>query len=149
MIADRIAGGLLLLLAAAYFLLAQSIQEVNITSAIGPRVFPELLAVAMGILGVLLFIVRDKAHEAWNRTEVKDMVVTVLALVAYALLVTPLGYPIATFLFLGGTLAYLIPDHTPRHWIISIAVAAGFSLFTYHLFADGLGIVLPHGPYPF
>lgn len=149
MTADRLAGSLVLLLAATYLLMAHRIAEVNVLSAIGPRVFPYLLAAAFGLLGLLLFASRDRAHEPWSRGELRDLGITVGAMIAYALAINVLGYVVATFAFLTAMLAYLAPDRKPARWWTNLAVAAGFSLVTYHLFTNQLGVVLPRGVYPF
>ncbi len=61
---------------------------------------------------------------------------------AYALLFNPLGYLIATPLFLLSAL-FLMGQ---RHWGWNLAVAALFTLIAYLVFAKVLGVRMPHGP---
>jgi putative tricarboxylic transport membrane protein len=61
---------------------------------------------------------------------------------AYALLFNPLGYLIATPLFLLSAL-FLMGQ---RHWGWNLAVAAIFTLIAYLVFAKVLGVRMPHGP---
>ena len=67
--------------------------------------------------------------------------VFVSLLFAYVLTITPLGYFIATPLFLLGTLGFL--KSTKPHWIAAIAV--GFTAFVYLLFVLFLHMPVPMG----
>ncbi len=63
------------------------------------------------------------------------------ALTAYILTIKPLGYFIATPLYLFGTLVYL--KSTKAYWAIAIAV--GFTIFVYLLFVLFLNLPVPMG----
>ncbi|MBS3979428.1 MAG: tripartite tricarboxylate transporter TctB family protein [Rhodobacteraceae bacterium] len=61
---------------------------------------------------------------------------------AYAALFQPLGYLLATPPFVLAALAAL----DQRRWVPNLAIALGFTLISYAVFAIGLGVRMPHGP---
>jgi hypothetical protein len=66
-----------------------------------------------------------------------------LVSLAYVLTLRPVGYLIGTPLFIIAGLWVL----EQRNWLLSIAVAFGFTLLFYVTFAQGLGVWLPVGPF--
>ena len=60
----------------------------------------------------------------------------------YALVFQPLGYLLATPLFVMAALAVL----RERHWGMMAGVAVGFTLVSYATFAQALGVRVPVGP---
>jgi hypothetical protein len=71
--------------------------------------------------------------------------VALLALVSliYVLTLRPVGYLIGTPLYIMAGLWVL----EQRNWLLNIAVALGFTIFFYAVFAQGLGVWLPVGPF--
>lgn len=61
---------------------------------------------------------------------------------AYAALFNPLGYLIATPLFLMAALAVM----DQRRWGINLVIAVLFTGLAYLVFSRGLGVRMPHGP---
>jgi putative tricarboxylic transport membrane protein len=61
---------------------------------------------------------------------------------AYALLLQPLGYLIATPLFILASLRVL----DQRSWARNLVVALLFTVAAYLVFAMALGVRMPHGP---
>ncbi|WAJ28051.1 tripartite tricarboxylate transporter TctB family protein [Antarcticirhabdus aurantiaca] len=62
---------------------------------------------------------------------------------AYTLTLVPLGFLIATPLYILACLRVL----RQRNWLFNAALALGFTLFFYVVFAQGLGVWLPVGPF--
>jgi putative tricarboxylic transport membrane protein len=65
-------------------------------------------------------------------------------LVAYAYVLDPLGYLIATFLFFAGSSRALGSRQLRR----DVVVAAGLTVVVYFLFTRALGVHLPEGVLP-
>jgi len=63
----------------------------------------------------------------------------------YILLLPPLGFRIATFLFVLSLQVTLEWPRSTKHWLLAIAVAAATSLICYLVFQDYLSLLLPRG----
>ncbi|MHB0776429.1 tripartite tricarboxylate transporter TctB family protein [Halomonas sp. WWR20] len=99
---DRIFGLLMFVLAVAYGWGATQFPEpFGGTEAVGPDTFPKLLAVVLALSSVYL-IVRPDPSNAWpaGRTAL-EMVIAIAVLIAYTLLLEPLGFIVATTLAVG------------------------------------------------
>jgi putative tricarboxylic transport membrane protein len=106
---------------------------------VGPRAFPTVVAVVLGACGLL---VMATPGEPWPRAERRlPGPLTVLAMVAYALLLVPLGFIPATFLLaLAIALAF---GARP----VEAAVAGGVTAPALWLLLDRLlDLPLPRGP---
>jgi len=113
---------------------------------------PFLSGSALGVLGIILGIrsifgksVRPASARLWRGKQWGKVVLTMLALVVYAILLSSLGYLVATFcltLFLFGVVA------RPRLWV-RIASALATSVTTYLVFYLWLGVQLPRGLFGF
>jgi putative tricarboxylic transport membrane protein len=138
-VSDRLTGLALLALAVAYGVTAGGYQAM-IGDPLGPAVFPVALAVALGGLSLYL-IVRPDAEPDWPRGRaLLKQVLTLVAFVAYAYLLEPLGFLVSTFLavvVLGSLLG-------ARLWQAGAAgVAIAVVLFV--TFDTLLGLPLPAG----
>jgi len=67
------------------------------------------------------------------------------SLLAYALLMKPLGFLLCTALFIG----FLLRSVVPQRWPIVIGGAVGTALGAYVIFELWLKTQLPHGPWGF
>ena len=94
---DRLTGLALLALAVAYGVTAGGYQAM-IGDPLGPAVFPIVLAIPLGLLSLYL-IVRPDPEPEWARGRVLlKQVLALVAFVAYAYLLEPLGFLVSTFL---------------------------------------------------
>lgn len=66
-----------------------------------------------------------------------------LLCILYILTFRPLGYLLATPLFIAGALRIL----AERNWLFTISVGLIFTIVFYIIFAQGLGVWLPVGPF--
>jgi putative tricarboxylic transport membrane protein len=138
-VSDRLTGLVLLALAVAYGVAASGYQAM-IGDPLGPAVFPMALAIALGLLSLYL-LVRPGPEPAWPRGRaLLKQVLTLVAFVAYAYLLEPLGFLVSTFLavtVLGCLLgARLLPAG---------AAAVAIAVVLFVLFDSLLGLPLPAG----
>lgn len=117
---------------------------------IGPRIFPLVVGIGFLILG-LLFLLRttlipdndliaevaaESATTDWSTTAL-----TLLSLVAYASLLHPLGYALATAVFFPVVARILGSSHSGRNVLIGLVLG----LAIYLIFTRLLGVRLPAG----
>jgi putative tricarboxylic transport membrane protein len=138
-VSDRLTGLVLLALAVAYGLTAGDYQAM-IGDPLGPAVFPVALAIALGLLSLHL-IARPDAEPDWPRGRaLRKQGLALVAFVAYAYLLEPLGFLLSTFL----AVAAVGPLLGARPWQAGTAgVAIAVVLFV--LFDTLLGLPLPAG----
>jgi putative tricarboxylic transport membrane protein len=113
-------------------------------AAIGPRLFPSLIAFGLLAVGVAVLWQAFFGHVAHERGFELDWLAVALVSAGLLLqmsLVESLGWIIATtLLFVAATLAF-----RERRVLISIAIGLALASSTYWLFNYGLGLSLPIG----
>lgn len=140
MTADRVLGLVLLALAALAFWSAQSLVVPFAADPLGPRGFPSTVALIMGACGVLLLIPRG-AGFAWpDRMSAPPLLIAVMA--AYAFLLVPLGFLIATAL-----LAFGVALLFGARLMAALATGIVTSATLWALFDKLLDLPLPKGPF--
>ena len=113
-------------------------------AAIGPRLFPfliafGLLAVGVGVLWQAFF--GHIAHERGFELDWLAVALVSAGLLLQMFLVESLGWIVATtLLFVAATLAF-----RERRVLISIAIGLALTCLTYWVFNYGLGLTLPVG----
>lgn len=143
---ERVAAAVLLLvgLAGAFEARRLSIGEV---SRPGPGFFPFYLGVALAVVALAL-LARSLARRApaapppgGEPLRRAKAVWTLLAGVAYAFLLEPLGFLVTTFLLLF----FLFTVIEPKRWTTAVALSALTALATWIVFKLWLGVQLPGG----
>jgi putative tricarboxylic transport membrane protein len=138
-VSDRLTGLVLLALAVAYGVTAGGYQAM-IGDPMGPAVFPMALAIALGLLSLYL-VVRPDREPNWPRGRaLLKQVLTLVAFVAYAWLLEPLGFLVSTFLAVV-VLGWLLGARLWQAGAGAIAIAA----VLFVLFDTLLGLPLPAG----
>jgi putative tricarboxylic transport membrane protein len=117
---------------------------------VGPRVFPTVIGVGILVLG-LLFLLRttllldndlvDDVATEEATTDWRTTILSLLSLVAYATLLHPLGYALATALFFPVIGRILGSTRLRRDMIVGMALG----LVIYLAFTRVLGVRLPAG----
>lgn len=137
---DRIAAVVLLLLAVWFGYEAWQFKATFFTDPLGARAIPLAIAVFLVPLAIYLFIraqptVKWPARQAWPA-----LVIAFMTFIAYALLIQPLGFIVATTLFfiVFGRLYHA------KIWHGAVAGIA-FSAVLYIVFVRGLELYLPIG----
>ncbi|MGH8936469.1 MAG: tripartite tricarboxylate transporter TctB family protein, partial [Acidimicrobiia bacterium] len=141
----RLAAGALIAFGVLALMATFAIRQPGGYSPIGPRIFP--LAVSLGLLVFgALFLVRatirpdrelvERAAEEDRATHWPIPGWLGLALVAYALTLQPLGYVVATALFVPASSRIL----GSRSWVRDVVVGAAMALVLYLGFTRFLGV---------
>ena len=137
--------GLVVLGLGLFVAIETSLMEVAASNAaIGPRLFPFLIAFGLLAVGVAVLWQAFFGHIAHERGFELDWLAVALVsggLLLQMFLVESLGWIIATtLLFLAATLAF-----RERRVLISIAIGLALTCLTYWVFNYGLGLSLPIG----
>ena len=143
-IGEAVLGGVVLGLG-LFIAIETSLMEVAASNAaIGPRLFPLLIAFGLLAVGVAVLWQAFFGHIAHERGFKLDWLAVALVsggLLLQMFLVESLGWIIATtLLFLAATLAF-----RERRVLISIAIGLVLTCLTYWVFNYGLGLSLPIG----
>ncbi len=142
--ADLLIGIGLLLFAALYFRESFEITVGFASDKLGPTFFPRLLAAALGAsaLGLIWRSRSDRSDPTpLPPVQIGLLAWTVGVTLAYALLLRPVGFLIATPVYLAGivwTLGY-------RSLAGLSATAVGVTVVLYAVFARALHVLLPTG----
>lgn len=141
---DRIFGLVGLLLAAFFAWSATLIRESFISDPVGPKAFPIIIAVVLGLASLVPLLRPDDAP-AWPTFDrLLEIAIAAAVMVAYALLLPEAGFVIATA-FAAAFLTWRLG--TAPLW--SLVVGASTSIGIYVVFHLILGLSLARGPLGF
>lgn len=142
-----------LLVGLIYTIAAVQLPNASIGSPSAPKIFP--LLVGVFTIGLALVAIAQEfrkqavagqtdASEGFDRETMKQIGLTTLFALIYALIFDRVGYVIATIIFLEGMLFLF---NGLKKWKLNTLVAVIFSVFIYLLFFKVLNVYLP--PLPF
>jgi putative tricarboxylic transport membrane protein len=134
---DRIFGLLMMVLALGYILSATTVRSSFMSDPVGPRVFPYMIG-GVTILCALMMVLRPDPDADWPMGKTfLNLCLALVALIAYALMIKPLGFIIPTIV-VSGILSYQI---NPRPRLAALTgVGLGIGLFVLFKFILGLGL---------
>ncbi|HSA79460.1 MAG TPA: tripartite tricarboxylate transporter TctB family protein [Geminicoccaceae bacterium] len=141
---DRLLGGIAILLALAMIVGAWQIETGPMLDPLGPRTFPIIIAVLLAISSVYLLARPDPEPDWPSRGRVLEIALATVVMIAYALLLEPLGFIIASALAVF-VLCWRLGGGPGTAVVVGIGVA----LLIYVVFHLILGLSLPRGPLPF
>lgn len=134
---DRIFGLFMIVLALGYILSATNIQTSFMSDPVGPRVFPYIVAVVV-ILCSLVMVMRPDPDTEWpGFVMLGKLAIATVVLLAYAMMIRPLGFIIPTVI-VAGILSYMIH---PRPLPAALS-GLGLGIGLYVLFKVILGLGL-------
>ena len=140
-------------IAAVYLVADMSVASVQMSDPVGPRAFPALVGTGLLASGVLLlWQTLRRGREPGNvpaagATPGRPLVLLGVAgwTALYYVAFVPVGYLIATAVYVFGLLAVF----HPRRWAVNTAVTLGLTLACYGTFAKFLRIAMPKGWFGF
>ena len=126
---------------------------------IGPAFYPRVVLSILMLLSVILIALDIRAMRTARAASAATtapaatgsppnyqlVLATFIEFGLYILLLPPLGFRIATFVFVLSLQVTLEWPRSSKHWLLAIAVAAATSLICYLVFQDYLSLLLPRG----
>ena len=152
--ADRVIIAGCFVLALIYFFATSQIPSLEIGDPLGPKAFPYLIGIAL--LGATALLVVEHWKDAKSasaeagksekpdRRHLPVIGVVVVWIAIYFAIFEPLGYILATSIFLIPLMAWF----NRGKWLANVLSAVLFSAGSYVMFA-WLDVTLPHGILPF
>jgi len=151
---DRVILVCTVLIAAVYLYATTLIPSLEIGDPLGPKAFPRLLGVglllAAGMLGMELWAKhktnepQPPASQIFDPGTVKMVACVVVWTAGYYAAFDPLGFIVATTIYLFGMMAWF----NRGKWVANVLTSSLFSIGTYVLFVK-LDVSLPKGVLPF
>ena len=140
-------SGLMLFALALYVGWENRAYPVGTLAEPGPGYLPLLLAIFLGAMGLLIALwgVRSAPLAAMKWTEATRAVVILIVCGVATLALERIGYRLTMIALLVVFLGVV----ERKHWFMVAAVAIGFSLISYAVFATWLRVPLPLGPWGF
>ncbi len=141
---DRVLGGIGILLAAFFIWQATLIELSFISDPVGPRTFPIIIGVALG-LASLAMLIKPDATPSWPAaSRLYEIALAAAVMVAYALLLPELGF-LTTTALAATYLTWRLG--TAPLWAIVTGVLTSVGIFI--VFRVILGLSLARGPFGF
>ena len=137
---DRTLGAACMVVAAGMAWAAHDYAAPISYEPVGPRAFPLLLAVLMGVCGAWLVLRPAQGVSPFSALAWRPLLLTMGAVLGYALLFQWLGFTLATAL-----MAVPVGMAFGGSWQQSLAGGAGLGLSLFLLFDKLLDVVLPTG----
>lgn len=137
---ERAGAALAAVLGIGYFWSALAMPDISIGDPLGPSAFPLLLGALMALLGGSLLVKPAREGSGSMGISVSTGALALL-LGLYGYGIPRLGYPLATFLFLGLASRLL----GERSWLWGLLLSVGISSGVFLLFTTILDIPLPLG----
>lgn len=144
---DRLLASIFLLLTLIYFSETFSLERTLASDVVGPASFPRLLAALGAALAVAYLIQRwrqrediDSRSEGGNILDAVVELSPVIVLVGYVIILEPLGFVPATFLYFSTTMVLL-----GEGWLKSVMYAVIIATLIFTLFYYGLQAPIPTG----
>jgi hypothetical protein len=141
-------GGCAGIMLGAYVLYEGSKMPPDHIMKIGPSFFPGMLASGLILFSSILIIYALLGHSkgkaeaiSFSSTGIQRALVALLAIIAYAVLLVPLGYPLSTLLLVGGIMR-LLGKREPMQLAL---VSLGTTFCVWLIFAKLLKLSMPLG----
>jgi putative tricarboxylic transport membrane protein len=137
---DRITGIVLLIFAIIYGFGATRLKVGFGSGVIGPKDFPIMLAVILGIIALAMMIKTDPNPTWPSLKSWLNLITIVVSFIIYAYLIRILGFILATTL----STAFLSYKFSAKWWQ-ALIVGLSSSLLMYAIFVFGFDLGLPLG----
>lgn len=124
----------------------------NLLGGVGPDFMPKIVAVGLGILGVLQCISggrtmrKDFSGEAEeeDKPEYWRVLATVAAFGVFVFTLEKVGFLIMSIIYLFVQMLILAPKEK-RNYVLFAVISVVFNIVVYYIFRNGLNVILPAG----
>ena len=141
---DRIFGGFGIVLAIFYAWAALQTPDSFLSDAVGPRTFPIVIAVILGLSSAVILL-RPDPEPTWPPlARLAEIAAAAVVMILYAQFLPEAGFVIATALA-SAYLTWRLGTPPVQSLIVGIAIAVGI----YVIFHMVLGLSLARGPLGF
>ena len=141
---DRILGGLGLLLAIFFIWQATLIKESFISDPVGPKVFPIIIGVLVGLSSLAIFFKPDDEPEWPEFSRLFEVGLTIVVMIGYAYALPTAGFVVSTAVA-AAYLSWRLGTPPVKAVIAGAVIAIGIYV-VFHLI---LGLSLARGPWGF
>lgn len=141
---DRIFGIFGVLLAIGFAVAALTIEESFLSDAVGPKGFPLIIAVVLGLSSAVIAVKPDPEPIWPALPRLVEVIAAIVVMILYAQLLPELGFVIATA-FAAGYLSWRLGSSI----IGAVLTGVGTSVGIYVIFHLVLGLSLARGPLGF
>jgi putative tricarboxylic transport membrane protein len=141
---DRILGGVGLLLAAFFIWQATLIKESFISDPVGPKTFPIIIGLLVGLSSLAILLKPDSEPEWPDFSRFFEIGLTVAVMIAYAYALPVAGFVVSTAVA-AGYLSWRLGTPPAKAAFAGIAISVGI----YAVFHLILGLSLARGPWGF
>lgn len=141
---DRILGGLGLLLAAFFIWQATLIKESFISDPVGPKTFPIIIGILVGLSSLAILLKPDEEPEWPEFGRLFEVGLTVAVMIAYAYALPAAGFVVSTAVA-ASYLSWRLGTPPVKAAIAGTVIAIGIYV-VFHLI---LGLSLARGPWGF
>ena len=141
---DRLLGGIMLALALAFIAGAMQIKAAIVFDALGPKSFPIIIGVLLAIASLYPLFRPDPEPDWPPPARAFELVAALGVMVAYALLLEPLGFVVATALA-----AAVLSWRLGASLMVAAVAGVGIAIGIYVVFHLVLGLSLARGPLGF
>jgi putative tricarboxylic transport membrane protein len=148
LVADRVAGGLFMLLGVVSLAEAWRLRPLRMGEVVGDDTFPTLLGLGFLLLGALLvFVIKPQEMKvSWPKGKTAvQMLEAAVAMVVYWLVLPYLGYAISTLLA-GAALFYSVGRY---RWYMCLLGGGLVALTLHYIFVGWLRMPFPVGVFGF
>ena len=154
--ANKIISVIIALISIAYIWMAYQIPQFPIPRPVDSDLFPKVLGFSLLILSILLFFDKTGISDApaetvegdrlpWYRRPTMKVVVTSVAIAAYALLLVPVGFVLASLSLCFGLALY----YGYRNHLVNFVSSFGVVIVLYLMMTRVMEVYLPKGIIPF
>lgn len=141
---DRILGLTGVGVAAFFIWHALQIEEPFITDVVGPKMFPIIICVVLGLASLVILLRPDPNPDWPGWTGLREVLAGVVVCILYAQLLPEFGFVISTF-FASAALSWRLGSKP----VAAVLAGLGVSLGIYIIFHLILGLSLARGPLGF
>lgn len=141
-VSDRIFGGVGLVLAVIYIWQATLVKLSFISDPVGPRTFPIIIGVMLGIASLVILLRPDPDPKWPGQARLLEIAAAAIILIGYAQLLPDLGFLLATVIA-AAFLSWRLGATPLRSLLAGVAISGGIYV-VFHLI---LGLSLARGPF--